>query len=240
MACWAQLEFSEAISPIIKDFIFFHDHIMLVLTFILTYVGYIMISALINPFIDTYILEHQSLEVIWTLIPVFILLYIGAPSLYILYRMDYDFFLLKKENFVNVKVIGHQWYWSYNQRPSLLDTQNPEPLVYDSYITPVEDLKNGAPRLLDVDNRVTLPCQTLIKFFITSADVLHSWAVPSLGVKMDACPGRLNQVISFISHPGIFFGQCSEICGANHRFIPICIEARTIDNFLTSNLSSGL
>lgn len=234
MACWAQLEFSDAISPIIKDFIFFHDHIILVLIFILTYVAYIIGSRFKNPFIDVNLLENQSLEVLWTLFPVFILLYIGAPSLYILYRIDYEFFLFNKENFLTVKIIGHQWYWSYNHDiPFFTYSQETiDSITFDSYIRPTNDLTPGDIRLLDVDNRLTLPCETLIKFYITAADVLHSWTIPSLGIKIDACPGRLNQTISFISHPGVFYGQCSEICGANHSFIPICVEARPIENFV--------
>lgn len=241
MACWAQLEFSEAISPIIKDFIFFHDHVILVLVFILTYVGYIIISRFFNAFIDVNLLENQSLEVIWTLFPVFILLYIGAPSLFILYRIDYEFFFNDQEDFYNVKVIGHQWYWTYNQALNFIaPCSNNEITNFDSYITPTNELIPGQTRLLEVDNRLTLPCELILKFYVTSADVLHSWAVPSLGLKIDACPGRLNQSISYIHHPGTFYGQCSEICGANHRFMPICVEARDIRAFIIHNQSSNL
>lgn len=234
MASWAQLEFADPISPIIKDFILFHDHVILVLIFILSYVGFIIISSFYNKTIDINLLENQSLEIIWTLLPVFILLYIGAPSLYILYRIDYDFFSFKKEDFLNVKIIGHQWYWSYNLDSELFESNegDSELFSFDAYIIPTNDLESGAPRLLEVDNRLTLPCDILIKFYVTAADVLHSWTVPSLGIKIDACPGRLNQTLSFINHPGVFYGQCSEICGANHRFIPICVEARTLDKFL--------
>lgn len=236
MACWAQLEFCEALSPIIQDFILFHDHVILVLMFIIRYVGFMIISALYNPFIDVFLLENQSLEVFWTLFPVFILLYIGAPSLYILYSIDYDYLTTFQEDFFNVKVIGHQWYWSYNEIInrnlfSINSTEN----TFDSYIVPTNELNLGEFRLLEVDNRLVLPCETMIKFFVTAADVLHSWTVPSLGVKVDACPGRLNQITSYIAHPGVFYGQCSEICGANHRFIPICLEARPIEEFVISN-----
>lgn len=230
MACWGQLEFPEPMSPIIWDFIYFHDHIILILTFIISYVGVIIISTFVNPVINCNLIEHQALEVIWTLSPVFILLYIGAPSLYILYSIDYEFFFHEKENFVDIKVIGHQWYWSYNKsRP---EAQSPAP--FDSYIIPSNELEPGEPRLLEVDNRITLPCEVLVKLLITSADVLHSWTIPSLGIKIDACPGRLNQLTTLISHPGVFYGQCSEICGANHRFIPICLEARILDEYLSS------
>lgn len=230
MACWAQLEFSEPISPIIWDFLYFHDHIMLILTFIISYVGFIILTAFFNPVINVNLVEHQLLEVIWTLFPVFILLYIGAPSLYILYSIDYEFFFHGKENFISIKVVGHQWYWSYNSA----SPHSQEEHAFDSYISPSERLAPGEFRLLEVDNRIVVPCEILTKFLITSADVLHSWTIPALGVKIDACPGRLNQITALISHPGVFYGQCSEICGANHSFIPICLEARFLDEYLAS------
>ena len=227
MASWSQLEFNDAISPIIKDFIFFHDHVMIILVYILSFVGYMIITRFFNTSIDVNLLENQSLEVIWTLLPVFILLYVGAPSLYILYRMDYEFISLKDKDFFRVKVIGHQWYWSYavDKPAAIVDGETGR---FDSYIVPSADLQLGEARLLEVDNQLSLPCATMVKFYVTAADVLHSWTVPSLGLKIDACPGRLNQVLTYVLHPGVFYGQCSEICGANHSFMPICVEAINI------------
>lgn len=159
------------------------------------------------------------------MIPVVILLYIGAPSLYVLYSMDYDFLLEQNETRYFVKVIGHQWYWSYSS--PLLNLENRAVPVFDRYIIG-SNHTHFNHRLLDTDTRLIVPCQVIIKFFISSIDVLHSWALPSAGVKIDACPGRLNQIAVYFSRPGILYGQCSEICGANHRFIPIVLEVRRV------------
>lgn len=136
---------------------------------------------------------------------------------------------------LTIKSIGHQWYWSYEY--SDFSSIGGNLLEFDSYIIPRNELENGFFRLLDVDNRTVLPLHTQIRVLVSSADVLHSWTVPSIGVKADAVPGRLNQ-IKFISHrPGLFYGQCSEICGANHSFIPIVIEIVNIDTFYSWILS---
>jgi len=179
-------------------------------------------------------LSHwTTLEVIWTILPSFILFAIAVPSFVLLYSMDE----LTDDVAITVKVIGHQWYWSYQfTNPSLLNfVENLEPnsFCYDSYLLPwepnkeyLESIKNlTSTRLLQVDKPLWLPAQTHIRFMITSSDVIHSWAVPALGVKVDAVPGRLNQTFLFINEPGLFFGQCSEICGANHGFMPIEIIA---------------
>jgi len=157
-------------------------------------------------------LDSQGLELFWTIVPSFILIFIGLPSIRILYLLDEVF-----KPSITIKTIGHQWYWSYEYS----DFCNIE---FDAYIIPSTELTPESFRLLDVDNRTVTPLLSQIRMLITAADVLHSWAVPSLGVKADAVPGRLNQVNFFLSRPGIYYGQCSEICGANHRFIPIVIE----------------
>lgn len=134
------------------------------------------------------------------------------PSLRLIYILDEI-----NNPLVTVKAIGHQWYWSYEYS----DFKNIE---FDSYITPIREMKPFNFRLLDVDNRIVIPFETQIRIIVTAADVIHSWTVPSLGVKIDATPGRLNQAGFTLRRPGLFYGQCSEICGANHRFIPIVIE----------------
>lgn len=202
---------------------------MLVLIFIITFVASILSITLLSKTLDAFFLENQILEVLWTLMPVFILLYIGAPSLYVLYRIDYDFLWNKKESRFFVKVSGHQWYWSY--RVSSLSGRS-LPTAIERYMTPVESDYEFFLRLLDVDNRLSVPCEVLIKFYVTSIDVLHSWALPSAGIKMDACPGRLNQITSYFNHPGVIYGQCSEICGANHSFMPIVLECRELQSHL--------
>jgi len=175
--------------------------------------------------INVCLIEMQIVEWVWTLIPAALLLQIALPRLLLLYILDES-----SDSKLTIKTIGHQWYWSYEYRDiRYLETMKVE---FDTYITPVSEIRPARFRLLDVDNRTTLPIHIQIRVLIRSADVLHSWTVPSLGVKGDAVPGRLNQV-KFICHrPGVFFGQCSEICGANHRFIPIVVELVNYSTFI--------
>jgi cytochrome c oxidase subunit 2 len=147
-----------------------------------------------------------------------VLLFIAFPSLRILYLLDEI-----NNPSISIKTIGHQWYWSY-------EYSDFNRIEFDSYIIPRNEIKIDGFRLLDVDNRVVLPINNQIRVLVTATDVLHSWTVPSLGVKIDANPGRLNQTNFYINRPGLYFGQCSEICGANHRFMPIVIE-RTPTNY---------
>jgi len=166
------------------------------------------------------------IEIIWTIIPSIILIFIAIPSFMLLYSIDEIFYPQ-----ITIKVIGHQWFWSYESFD--LFEQNKQTIYqYDSYMTPIDDLTNGKLRLLDVDLPLYLPIRTHIRVLITSSDVLHSWAVPSLGVKMDAVPGRLNQISIFIKRKGTFYGQCSEICGVNHGFMPIVVKAIPIETYL--------
>lgn len=132
---------------------------------------------------------------------------------------------------VTVKVVGHQWYWSYEY--SDYATQDGTSINFDSYMIPEGELETGDFRLLEVDNRLVVPVDTHVRVIVTAADVLHSWAVPSLGVKMDAVPGRLNQTSFLAYREGVFYGQCSEICGANHAFMPIVVEAVPVENYCT-------
>jgi len=165
-------------------------------------------------------LTHESVfEVVWTVVPSIILVLLAIPSLQLLYALD--FVIYDYEPILTVKVIGHQWYWSYeyglfNESGSLVNL-----IGFDSYMVTENELTPAGLRLLEVDNPLFLPGYTYIRFLITSVDVLHSWAVPSLGIKVDAVPGRLNQVFTFVKRPGEFYGQCSEICGVNHGFMPI-------------------
>lgn len=131
---------------------------------------------------------------------------------------------------ITIKAIGHQWYWTYEY--SDYSSSDDQSIVYDSYMIPEDDLDLGQLRLLEVDNRVVLPINTHIRVIITSADVLHSWAIPSLGVKCDAVPGRLNQISVFLKREGVFYGQCSELCGANHGFMPIVVEGVSLENYI--------
>uniref|UniRef100_UPI0030E1AC00 cytochrome c oxidase subunit II n=1 Tax=Tubuca alcocki TaxID=2083288 RepID=UPI0030E1AC00 len=220
MATWAYMNLQDSASPLMEQLIFFHDYIMIVLVLIVAFVGYIMSSLFFNSFINRYMLENQPIEVIWTSIPAVILIFIALPSLRLLYLLDEV-----NSPSLTLKTIGHQWYWSYEYSDFLH-------LEFDSYMTPANELSESGFRLLDVDNRTVLPMNTQIRVLISAADVIHSWTVPSLGVKADAVPGRLNQTSFLINQPGLFYGQCSEICGANHSFMPIVIESIPINSFL--------
>jgi len=214
------LNFQNAASPLIEQLIFFHDHSITILILIITIVGFNLISTRTNNIIDQYILESQPLELFWTIVPRFILIFIGLPSIRLLYLLDEIY-----KPSITIKTIGHQWYWSYEYSDFLN-------LEFDSYIIPRNEGTNYSFRLLDVDNRTIIPYNTQIRTLISAADVLHAWTVPALGVKADAVPGRLNQVNFYTNRPGLFFGQCSEICGANHSFMPISIERTTPKNFI--------
>lgn len=220
MANWAQLSFQDAASPVIAQLIAFHDHTILILILVTSIVRYAFISLIFNSLSSRYILEAQQIETIWTLLPAITLLFLAFPSLHILYLIDEI-----SEPSITIKTIGHQWYWSYEYT----DFAN---LEFDSYILPENELKPGQFRLLEVDHRAVAPISIEIRILVTGADVIHRWALPSLGLKVDAIPGRLNQLGFIANRPGIFFGQCSEICGANHRFIPICLEIVDTKTFI--------
>ena len=220
MSFWGQLGFQDAASPLIEELIFFHDHAIIILIMIISLVGYAAFSLIINSLTCRSLVEGQEIETIWTIIPAVILVFLALPSLRLLYLLDEV-----GDCRLTLKSIGHQWYWSYEYSDFLR-------IEFDSYILPTEELSDGDFRLLEVDHRVVLPTETDIRVLVTSADVIHSWTVPSLGVKADAIPGRLNQLRFFIKRPGIFYGQCSEICGANHSFIPIVVEAIPLKEFI--------
>nr|AXA45247.1 cytochrome c oxidase subunit II [Lucerapex sp. MNHN IM 2013-19988] len=220
MSLWGQLGFQDAASPLMEELIFFHDHAMMILIMIISLVGYAAMSLMMNKYTCRSLVEGQEIETIWTVIPAFILIFLALPSLRLLYLLDEI-----GNCSLTVKSIGHQWYWSYEYS----DFSNIE---FDSYMIPSNELSSGDFRLLEVDHRVILPTETDTRVLVTSGDVIHSWTVPSLGVKVDAVPGRLNQLGFFIKYPGIFYGQCSEICGANHSFMPIVIEAVPLESFM--------
>nr|ABN11492.1 cytochrome c oxidase subunit II [Pyrophorus divergens] len=213
MATWLNINTQDSSSPLMEQLVFFHDHAMMILVMITLIVSYIMILLFKNSYTYRFLLEGQTIELIWTIAPAITLIFIALPSLRLLYLLDEINFPL-----LTVKTIGHQWYWSYE----LSDFKNIE---FDSYMTPINELKSSDFRLLDVDNRLPLPYKSQIRFLISSTDVIHSWTIPSMGVKVDANPGRLNQTSFFMNRPGMYFGQCSEICGTNHSFMPIVVES---------------
>jgi len=232
-----QFGFQDPATPIMEGIINFHYDLIYFIIIIITFVFWILMRTIYlfeTQEIFRYyhyrtknITHNTTLEIVWTIVPTIILIIIALPSFALLYAMDEVF-----EPVYTLKIIGRQWYWVYEpiEAPSLI-LNNGEDLVanqYESRIVLEEDLLYGQYRLLEVDNTMKVPSNVHIQLLITSSDVLHSWAVPSLGIKIDACPGRLNQVQLFIKRPGFYYGQCSEICGIYHSFIPICVEAISI------------
>lgn len=190
------------------------------MTVITILVRQMILSLFINKLIHRYLLEGQTIELIWTILPALILIFIALPSLKLIYVLDEI-----NNPLISIKTIGHQWYWSYEYS----DFKNIE---FDSYITPLNEIKNFNFRLLDVDNRIIVPFLSKIRILISSSDVIHAWTVPSLGIKVDATPGRINQIRFSVVRSSLFYGQCSEICGANHRFIPIVVERISPNYFI--------
>lgn len=221
MIAWGQLNFQEGISTSIEFINYFHDYIIVILLLILTFVTYMFIYVSSRPYVDKYTIDSHVLETVWTVIPIVILLFIAFPSLGLLYLIEEV-----SKPALTVKVVGHQWYWEYQYSNSWFNHS------FDSYI--IHEL-DSAPLYytLDVDNRLVLPTIANILFLITSADVLHSWTVPTLGIKVDALPGRLNYLTSKTMFSGVYYGQCSEICGSNHSFMPIVLEFVPIRSYLS-------
>ena len=215
MPIWIGFGFQDSCSYLMEQLSFFHDHSMVVLIFVRFLVIYFVFSGFFFTNFDKGISEGHEIEFIWTILPALILIFIAIPSLKILYLIDEEF-----GQSLNYKVTGHQWYWSYEYIDCLS-------LGYDSYINSTNER-----RLFDTDNRLYAPYCVPLRFMVTSQDVIHSWTIPSLGVKSDALPGRLNQIIFICSRPGLYFGQCSELCGVNHRFIPISLEVRRTEDYL--------
>nr|YP_010693546.1 cytochrome c oxidase subunit II [Scolytoplatypus wugongshanensis]WCB99737.1 cytochrome c oxidase subunit 2 [Scolytoplatypus wugongshanensis] len=219
MSTWKTLLLQDSASPLMEQLMYFHDHTLLILIIITILISQILIYILMNKFSYRLLLEGQLIELIWTILPAIILIFIAMPSLRLLYILDES-----QNSLLTIKTIGHQWFWSYEYS----DYKN---IKFDSYMIPTSNLNLSQFRLLDVDNRLIIPFNSQIRLLITSSDVIHSWTIPSLGIKMDGTPGRLNQSNFFINRTGLFFGQCSEICGANHSFMPIVLESISMNSF---------
>jgi len=222
--------FQDCATPQMEALIELHDYIMFYLIIILFAVGWILTSIIrnfvTNKISNKYGNHGTLIELIWTISPALILILIAFPSFKLLYLMDEV-----TDPSMSVLAEGHQWYWSY-QYPDFLNSEN-EFIEFDSYLVPESDLEQGALRMLEVDNRVILPELTHIRFIVNSGDVIHSFACPSLGIKCDAYPGRLNQLSILINREGTFYGQCSEICGILHSSMPIVIESVSIEKYLS-------
>jgi cytochrome c oxidase subunit 2 len=226
-----QIGFQDPATPIAQGIQDLHNDIFFFMVFVLTFVIW-MLSRTLWHFqesknaIPAKIIHGTAIEVAWTVTPSIILMIIAIPSFALLYSMDEGV-----DPAITVKAIGHQWYWSYEY--SDYSTADNQSILFDSYMIPEDDLVFGQLRLLEVDHRVVLPTHTHVRMIITAADVLHSWAVPSLGVKCDAVPGRLNQTSLFLTREGVFYGQCSEICGTNHGFMPIVVEGVSLEDYIS-------
>nr|ASU53066.1 cytochrome oxidase subunit II [Periphyllus diacerivorus]ASU53115.1 cytochrome oxidase subunit II [Periphyllus kuwanaii]ASU53067.1 cytochrome oxidase subunit II [Periphyllus diacerivorus]ASU53097.1 cytochrome oxidase subunit II [Periphyllus diacerivorus]ASU53110.1 cytochrome oxidase subunit II [Periphyllus diacerivorus] len=216
---WMKLSFQNSNSPLMEQLIFFHDHTIFIIMMIMFMITYMMMFIIKNKFINIKISENQMIELIWTSIPPIILIFIALPSLHLLYLMDEI-----KSPIMTIKIFGHQWFWSYEYS----DFINIE---FESYM--INSMEKQNFRLIEVDNKTILPYNFNIRLLISSDDVIHSWTIPSLGIKIDAVPGRMNQINLFMNRPGIYFGQCSEICGINHSFMPIQIESINLNKFIS-------
>ena len=219
-----QLGFQKAASGHMEDLVWFHDFMLLpIITGITVFVLFLVIYACIryrasrNPIAST--TSHNTLiEVIWTLVPCLILILMAVPSFKLLYSQD----KIPPAD-VTIKAIGYQWYWGY-EYPD-------ENIVFDSYMIEDSELQPGQPRLLSVDNEIVVPVDKVIKVLITANDVLHAWALPSFGVKRDAVPGRINETWFKADRTGTFYGQCSELCGIKHAFMPITVNVVSEDEY---------
>ena len=221
-----QLSFQEPASPLMAELVNFHSLVFWIITVITVFVFFLLayvcwkFSAKRNK-TPSKTTHNSILEVAWTLIPVLILVVIAIPSFRLLYKQN-DFSNID----MTIKATGYTWYWGY-------EYPDHDDLTFDAIMLEDEELTEGQPRLLATDNMLVVPVKKNIKMLITSdpAGVIHSWSVPSLGVKMDAIPGRLNETYFYVEKPGLYYGQCSELCGPGHGFMPITIKAVTEDEF---------
>nr|YP_010584271.1 cytochrome c oxidase subunit II [Paracanthobdella livanowi]UZT67760.1 cytochrome c oxidase subunit II [Paracanthobdella livanowi] len=220
MPYWSDMNMQEPNSSISIRILNLHEHTIFIMIIVLSIITYTMYALMFMNLTNRYIKDAQMIETIWTIIPGLLLFTVALPSIRLLYDME-DL----KEPLITIKSTGHQWYWSYEYN----DLNN---ISFDSYMLNSADLNSGNLRLLEVDNRLIMPFSIETRMLITSADVLHSWTIPSLGVKMDAVPGRINQVSFTPISPGIYYGQCSEICGVNHSFMPISVEVIKPSEFI--------
>ena len=219
IATWKIFRFQDPVTPIAEQLVLFHDHTIIIIIIITTTVLYILLSIIRNKLHNRNLLEGQIIELIWTILPAVLLLVIALPSLKILYLIEEI-----NKPLITLKAIGHQWYWSY-------EYSDFKKIEYDSYMKKTQTLQENEYRLLEVDNRIIIPINVKARILVTSFDVIHSWTIPSLGLKIDGTPGRINQGRVLLMRPGVYYGQCSEICGANHRFIPIVLESVKTQDF---------
>jgi cytochrome c oxidase subunit 2 len=219
-----QLGFQIPASDGMRDIVNFHNNLLLpIIIAISVFVLFLMLYACVrfrasanpNPSKRTH---NVTVEILWTLIPCLILIVMAVPSFKILYKQD----TIPKAD-LTIKAIGYQWYWGY-EYPD-------ENIIFDSYMIEEKDLRADQPRLLAVDNEVVVPVNKVVKVLITANDVLHAWALPSFGVKRDAVPGRINETWFKAEKEGTYYGQCSELCGIKHAFMPITVKVVSDEDY---------
>nr|CAD7857567.1 COX2 CDS [Olavius algarvensis] len=220
MSPWLQLSLQDPASSTSASLLLFHDLILITMILVMSIISYMMMFLMLSKYTNQKTKEAHKIELIWTISPALILMFLAIPSLRLLYLMDES-----NEPMLTLKAIGHQWYWSYEYSDFPY-------ISYDSFMLPTKLLKNGEFRLLEVDNRLIVPMNTEIRLLVTASDVIHAWTIPALSIKADAIPGRLNQLTFTLSRAGVFYGQCSEICGANHSFMPIVLESVNMKSFI--------
>lgn len=219
-----QLDLQTAATPVMEDIVAFHNFLLIVITAIVIFVTALLIIVMVrfnskaNP-TPSKTTHNTLIEVLWTVLPVLILVVIAIPSFRLLYK---ELVIPKAE--LTVKATGYQWYWGYEYPDN-------GALAFDANVVDDADLKPGQPRLLTTDNAMVVPVDTVVRVIVTGADVIHSWAVPSFGVKIDAVPGRLNETWFKAERTGMYYGQCSELCGQNHAFMPIDVKVVTKEEF---------
>ena len=223
-----QTGFQDPASAVMQGIINLHHDLMFFLTFVAVFVTYMLARTVMKfrkqAWVEN-VVHGATIEIIWTVVPSLILVAIALPSFSLLYSMD-----AAVDPAMTLKIIGHQWYWSYEYSDVAVTTG--AHVAFDAYMVPEDDLTAGQLRLLEVDRRVVLPELVPVRLLVTAADVLHSWAMPSLGIKVDAVPGRMNQVTLLADREGTFYGQCSEICGVNHGFMPIALDIVSPERFV--------
>jgi len=230
---WQQ-GFQDPATDFMEQIIDFHDHLMFFVCVVAGLVTWLLYKSITcyseenNPVPELFT-HSTNLEIIWTILPALLLVIIAVPSFSLLYATE-----SKVMPNMTLKVVGHQWYWSYEYSDYTIEDESSEQtdISYDSYLIPETKLTIGSLRLLEVTKRVVLPVKVNIRVLVTAADVLHSWAIPSFGIKVDACPGRLNQTHLNINRPGVYYGQCSEICGVHHGFMPIVVKVVKYTQYL--------
>jgi len=219
-----QINFQRPATELMENIEWLHEFLMIIMSGVVVVVMFLIAfvciryNAKANP-VPSKFTHNVLIEVIWTIIPVILLVIIAVPSFRILYYAEHP-----PKADMTLKVVGYQWYWHYIYP----DNGN---LEFDSYMKDTKDLQPGEMRLLEVDNRVVLPAGKVIRIITTGADVIHSFAVPSFGIKIDTIPGKMNETWIKVNEPGVYYGQCSELCGVNHGFMPIAVEIVTEEQF---------